>query len=120
MLMPTPPTRRWFRFSLRAIFVTLALAAIPLGWVAYQLDWIRQRHAFLERAGVVQYPPVAVDRPLPWSLRLFGESQQFLIGVPQEDLELVQQLFPEAILNLVGPPAAPYQSIPHSPLAPTR
>jgi hypothetical protein len=118
MNTPTPPHYRCFRFSLRTLFVTVALAAVPLGWVAYQLNWIRQRHAFLERAGVVQYPPVAVDRPLPWSLRLFGESQQFLIGVQHEDLELVQQLFPEAILNLVGPPATPYQSISNSRLAP--
>ncbi len=95
--------RRWFRFSLRTLFVVVTVGCAILGWVAYQLNWIQQRHAFLEREGIVTYPPVSADRPPPWSLRLFGEKQQFLIGAPPDDLDRARELFPEAILNLVYP-----------------
>ena len=30
------PRRRWFSFSLRSLFVLVTLAAIPVGWVAYE------------------------------------------------------------------------------------
>lgn len=92
------------QFGLRGLLLAIALLSVPLGWVAYQLEWIRRRHAFLEQSDIVTYPPVAVDRPLPWSLRLFGESQQFLLDVPQAELDRARALFPEAILNLVYPP----------------
>jgi hypothetical protein len=95
---------RWLRFSLRMMFVVLTVFGAALGWAVYQVNWIRQRHAFLERENIVTYPPVQVERPLPWSLRLFGESQQFLIGAPPEELDRARKLFPEAILNLVYPP----------------
>ena len=32
------------RFSLRTLFVLVTIIALPLGWVDYQLKWIRQRH----------------------------------------------------------------------------
>ena len=104
-------TLRRFRFSLRTLFVTMTVLGCGIAWMAYQLHWIRQRHAFLQRDHVVSYPPVQAERLLPWSLELFGESQQFLIGVPFEDLDRARELFPEAIFNLVYPPqvqAGPY------------
>ena len=36
--------RRWFRFSLRTLFVVVTIACVFAGWIAYQLDWIRERH----------------------------------------------------------------------------
>ena len=42
--------RRWFRFSLRTLFVVLTVLCFVLGgWVAYQLNWISQRHAAIAR-----------------------------------------------------------------------
>jgi len=35
------------RVSLRTLFVLVAIASVPMGWVAYQLNWIRQRHEFI-------------------------------------------------------------------------
>jgi hypothetical protein len=35
------------RFSLRILFVLIVIVSIPMAWTAYQLNWIRQRHAFL-------------------------------------------------------------------------
>jgi hypothetical protein len=99
-------TTRRFRFSLRTLFVTMTVLGCGIAWMAYQLHWIRQRHAFLQREHIVTYPPVQAERPLPWSLKLFGESQQFLIGAPPDELDRARELFPEAILNLVYPPSA--------------
>ena len=39
---------RWFRFRLRTLFVGTALICVLLAWVVYQLNWIRQRHAFID------------------------------------------------------------------------
>lgn len=36
------PKRRWFRFSLRTLFVALTAIAILLGWVAWRLERARQ------------------------------------------------------------------------------
>src|SRR5262245_27202765 len=38
------PKRRWFRFSLRTLFILIALIAC---WLAYSVHWIKQRHAYL-------------------------------------------------------------------------
>jgi hypothetical protein len=36
--------RRWFRWSLRTMFVVVTVFAC---WLGYELNWIRQRHKFL-------------------------------------------------------------------------
>jgi len=41
--IPVPRKRRW-SFSLRTLFVLVTLTCC---WMGYQLNWIRQRHAFL-------------------------------------------------------------------------
>ena len=47
MTSPTPPRRRWFRFSLRTLFVLVtAIALLAAGcvtiWEAEQIEWLRQ------------------------------------------------------------------------------
>ena len=42
------PHRRWLRYSLRTLFVVMAICGTVLGWVAYEQKWIWDRHAFLE------------------------------------------------------------------------
>ena len=37
----TAPKRRWFRFSLRMMFVVVTVFGC---WLGYELNWIRQRH----------------------------------------------------------------------------
>ena len=56
------------RFSLRTLFVLITLISIPLGWVAYQLNWIRQRHEFLARN-------TARNALVPASPKLFSTYQ---------------------------------------------
>jgi hypothetical protein len=98
----TAPRRRWFRFafSLRSLFVVVTLCCC---WLAYQLNWIRQRHAYLKTSGTweepLNYGPIPEPRP-PWPLGWFGERGEIWVGRPkgmsQADAERVGRLFPES------------------------
>jgi hypothetical protein len=88
--------RRWFRFSLRGLLLVTVVAGLFSGWIAYQLNWVRQRNALTARhsemVAVVsnRFPTteeveignrVAIGKPTcstPGQLWLFGES-----AVPQ-------------------------------------
>jgi hypothetical protein len=74
--MTPAPKRRWFQWSLRTLFVVVTVFGC---WLGYELNWIRQRHRYLEdqadlRArfpGAIQSSAVPVDAP--GFLWLFGE-----------------------------------------------
>jgi hypothetical protein len=89
------------RFSLRTLFVLIALISIPLSWVAYQLNWIRQRHQFLRPDGPVVGWSRRSDRLLPWSLRLCGEHGMDMLQVRQADSNAAQKLFPESAVEIM-------------------
>jgi hypothetical protein len=127
----TVPRRRWFRFSLRTLFLVVTALAC---WLGYQLHWIRERHKFLDEVEHEQpqrlltvlmasafdedprLVPFAPKAPL--SLRIFGESAvaQFHIqdivthdgrSYPWDDpkrLAKAARLFPEAEFFLFGIP----------------
>ena len=88
-----------FQFSLRMLFVAVAVVCIPLSWIGYHLNWIRQRHAFL-----AQYPtlPVSEDREarakLPFGLDILDESPHMYIEAPREHQKEAARLFPEALV----------------------
>ncbi len=100
----TAPNRRWFRFSLRTLFVVMTVFC----WLGYQINWMLQRHEALS-TGAGPYGWAATWRskdrpPAPWSLRLLGEqgvdSIWLDIGMPAEtraDYQTrLEGLFPEA------------------------
>lgn len=98
----TAPRRRCFRFSLRTLFVVVTVFGC---WLGYQLNWIRQRHAYLRTKGTwedpVDYDSTTWHEPLPpWPLGLFGEKGETWVGVPlgvsPEEEGRVIGLFPEA------------------------
>jgi hypothetical protein len=96
----TTPRRRWFRFSLRTLFVVVTVLAIGLSWVAYQLNWIRERHKAL---GVDGSDPMAwveiPSRRAPWSLRIFGEfGSAVIVPFHSSDRARLRSLFPEATI----------------------
>ena len=110
------PKRRWFRYSLRTLFVGVTVFAC---WLGYQLNWIRQRHEFvgqrLTPAGHSLYPRIVSTgggaAGAPRTLRLFGERGYAHISIslfqggqdhPPDDrreLEMARRLFPEAQLE---------------------
>ena len=71
------PKRRWFSFSLRTLFVVVTIIGVGAGWVAYQLNWIRERHRLIELYGKVSLAWRSDLQPpeIPFSLRLFGERR---------------------------------------------
>jgi hypothetical protein len=91
------------RFSLQTVFVLLSVAAIPMAWVAYQLNWIRQRHAFdiqfnldskYLHTGYGPVNPLKAPRPLA----LFGERPVRVLYVHHEHSEQARDLFPESAI----------------------
>jgi len=100
----TPATkRRWLLFSFGTLFVVMVVFGC---WVAYQLNWIRQRHAFEARDGVDSYS--SSDKGLfnaPGLLQFFNEPARATVVLhfpaaptPSElkDVDLAKRLFPEA------------------------
>lgn len=92
------------RFRLRTLLIVIALLSVPMGWVAYQLNWIRQRHEFL--AENPTFPSfddsmegqsfARFDPPAPWQLRIFGEPGHDWVGAPKHLTDRARKLFPEA------------------------
>lgn len=81
--MPGPKPRRRFAFGLRTVFIVVAIFAVPCGWFAYQLSWLRERHAVLARPDVESYyigfgTP---SRSAPWPLRMFGEAPYLSVTI---------------------------------------
>lgn len=106
---PHKAKRRWRlpRFSLRLLFVIVALLSCMGAWVGYQLNWIRQRRDAREDDLVRplwDHTTSLVGAPYmqaPWPLELFGEEPA---GVrilyvrdtaTDEELARVRGLFPE-------------------------
>jgi hypothetical protein len=88
---------KWPRFSLRMLFVLVEIAAVPMGWVTYQLNWIRQRHELISRYEVqVDVDFFTIPGDPPWSLRLFGETPRRDLVVRTEHVKEAARLFPEA------------------------
>ena len=117
----TASRRRW-SFSLRTLFVVVGLLCLLCCWMAYQLNWIRERNLVRReigdrwrnhiwdghRDGSTTYIPIKPRMPGPWSLRIFGESggHFWAIGSPETDPELkrIRDLFPEVkIVPETGP-----------------
>src|SRR5438552_1939151 len=121
--MPQFFTRRRLQFSLRTLFVVVTLLCV---WLAWEVNWIRQRHALLASHKVFLFDelvgptPKDTPPPAPGMLWLFGETgvQNMVVwtvdrsdaGLPLDsDLEafrmsdeyrLAGRLFPEAHLIL--------------------
>ena len=108
LIASTPPPSRWFRFSLRTLFVVVTVFGVFFGWVVYQLNWIRERHDARVRWDFSYSEAGHPNRtPPPWSLRLFGEKQFLadfvVLQIPENDpiFRHIQKLFPE--VRFYGP-----------------
>ena len=113
------PSRRWFRFSLRTMFVVVTLLAVAAAWIGYNLNWIRQRHEMIDSGGVAAGDgpnhTVGTDPVAPGLLQFFREGAYgYIIVFPdrtggsltpaeQAKLNRVAQLFPEATVEAHWP-----------------
>jgi hypothetical protein len=101
--MNNKPRRRWYQFSLRTMFVLTIVVSIPLAWVGYSLNWIRQRREAIRCGYVIKSPWSRVlarngsNMPdAPWALRIFGERGVTCVICIPEYREMAKRLFPEA------------------------
>ena len=100
--MDAPKLRRWFRFSLRTMFVVIVLLSIPLSWIGYHRQWMHAREIayrrlhHLHQGGFMTAPPAP-----PWPLWLFGatkiDRRDWRIRLDESDPEVsrLRELFPE-------------------------
>ena len=100
--MSPAPKRRWFRFSLRTMFIVVTVFGCLLGWLSYELNWIRQRQAWRPASRTIRanFP----NRPpgLLWLFRERGESWIEIHNGTAAHVAEVQALFPEAIVVAEG------------------
>ena len=91
--------RRWFRFSLRTLFVAVTVFCV---WVGYQCNWVRERHKALKELNRLN---VLFDsqKLAPWSIRLIERGVPSIAVDPDvaRDVQRIRELkrlFPEATL----------------------
>jgi hypothetical protein len=105
--MTPTPKRRWFRFSLRTLFVVVTVGCIWLGW---QVKVVRDRRAaleyFSEQERDVWLFPGPSKRSIPAWRRWLGDTSIATIttgGMQRpQDLELARTCFPEAVVLQFG------------------
>jgi hypothetical protein len=104
---PAPQTRRrWYQFGLRTLFVVVAVVA---AFLAYHVNWIRQRRVFLDSPEVLMateepftyqsYIVVTLGRTkAPWPLSWVGEPGYVAIELRNTPSPEEAALFPEAFV----------------------
>ena len=106
--MTTAHKQRWFRFSLRTLFVVMTLAAAPMIWLSVQIHTVRTRQNFPndEDFGTVRKWGGGRWKQLPWIWRQLDAYPQGRIQLldshwDEKGRARVQSLFPEADVRLV-------------------
>ncbi len=108
------PNCRWFQYSLRTLFVVMAVVGTAMGWAWQQIKWIHERREVINDRNVVLHAVYDDDR-LPWPLWLVLEDGWSQINcaadLPPHRKAQLMRLFPEA--NLVeGPWTWPSETTP--------
>jgi hypothetical protein len=105
--MTTAPTRRWFRWSLRTMFVVVTVLACWLGWTLHQwqnrrqlLGQLTSQHAI---TGIFWKDGSKGQKPLAFALWPFAAGQIRMILLEDghftdADIDRLEALFPEAEL----------------------
>lgn len=110
MIGGMPRSRFPLRFSLRTLFMVVTVLCLPLGWLGYQLNWVRQRREALATRSILDITDSA-SLPAPSALSFFGErGYPSLLVMPahpgglwthadEAELKRAEKLFPEASVD---------------------
>jgi len=110
-----PRPERWPQVTLKGCFVLVTLAGVFLGWLGFQIKWMRDRHKALE-SGSVQRHNFMGFYPTPYPpslLRAFGERSiwafdlKVAASATDDELHRIRALFPEFSVDREEPPPAP-------------
>lgn len=99
------PKRRWFRFSLRTLFVAAAIVGVAVSWFLWNVQQVANRRALL--AYVEQHGGYTMDEPMkPWKrvpvlwhwlgAEPVGEIYLHRSKFSFDDRDYVASMFPEA------------------------
>ena len=104
--------RRWFRFSLSTFFVLLTVFGIALGWICYQVNWVRERENVFKEIVTTAYRSPrtwTTTEPKLWRLvnhvfncrrgSLYWDRIVLRDESRRADVRRVQWLFPEATVE---------------------
>ncbi len=103
-----PQPRRWFQFSLRTLFVIVAICCIGMGWLGWELHIVQSRKALLNWIADTHCYYVTDDFAEPaqvsWIRRLLGDHEitgiELLESTDVKQLERIKAAFPEAQIRL--------------------
>src|SRR5262245_18203600 len=107
--------RRWFRFSLRTLFVAMTLACV-LRWLGMNYRKVQSRKRLWRNGSVIWTSRIEPpdNSTLPLGLRLFGATQVCNLQIYPEasavELEAYRKAFPEAVVEL-APPRSEWKTI---------
>jgi len=86
--MSQKPSRHWFQFSLRTMFVLATAVVIFLAWLGWNVNLVRQRRAMLDLIPHSDYPHWAVryycNHDLDWPTR--NEGFQYMVKLISSEL----------------------------------
>jgi hypothetical protein len=109
------PKHRWFRFSLRSLIVFVTILCVPLGWVSYHFNLVRQRTNFMRNVDaenpqenqwwLAQMKKAFSNlqpKPISDLRRSFGDREYSIIILPpsydESAVDKANQLFTEAMI----------------------
>ena len=117
--MTTRPRRRWFRFSLRTMFVVVTVAGLALGWLVWQIRIVRERKTVLAELQLECGDDFMIltvetmktegyklnDCPrIPLVRRILGDEPCHSITIPRtanmQLIERMERAFPESRLSV--------------------
>jgi hypothetical protein len=112
---------RRFQFSLRALLVVMLAITPLLAWLAYNLNLVRERKAFLRQYDAHLFQPnFSADTTVPikvsWIRRALGDEGLDEVYFDSErdpaspTVMRMRRLFPEAIIELAGGETLPFDS----------
>ena len=112
--MTAAPKRRWFRFSLRTMFVVVTVVACWLGWNLHQ---VRQREKFLSLPRIITFEgsmpssglgksSFALTPGVPFAWKVFGAKHVHCMVLDKNtfdeaEFQRARALFPETDIRYV-------------------
>jgi hypothetical protein len=111
--MTSAPKRRWFRYSLRMLFVVVTVIACWLGWNLHVVEerkllrsWIQKnRGHVLPAADWMRYRPLNEPITIPLIRQWFGDEPIYSVSLPygssQFDLDRTRAAFSEARVQIL-------------------
>ena len=110
--MTRSPKRRWFRvsFSLRTLFVVVAMLACCFGWLGRNMNQVRDRDRFLEtiplHGSFAHGDGGWIKRRIPFVWTILGAKPfKMDIRIPDDkftpaEIERIREVFPEAKVSV--------------------